>query len=151
MAFLCWQIMEREIFFKEGQQKKSKNDSLCCKKNRFMKSWPYLSKSCKKLWFFFYRYGENVWLAYLKLLLLSGPHQSIKLQNLSKTEPTETQVWAILPVRRRLCYRKKGYLLECEISFCKIQSSNNADDKDSIPESNIWDQTLNWQVIIWEV
>ena len=38
MALLYWQIMEREIFFKKGQQM-SKNDSLCCKKkNRCMKS-----------------------------------------------------------------------------------------------------------------
>ena len=148
MALLCWQIMEREIFFKKGQQK-SKNDSLCCKKKQVHEILTLLSKSYIKLWFFFYRYGENVWLAYLKLLLLSPPHPSIKLQNLSKTELTETQVWAILPVLRRC--KRKVISRNVKFPFVKIQSSNNADDKDSIPESNIWDQTLNWQVIIWEV
>ena len=59
MALLYWQIMEREIFFKEGQQKKSKNDSLYCKKKKQAQEiLTLLSKSYIKLWFFFTDMGR---------------------------------------------------------------------------------------------
>ena len=58
MALLYWQIMEREIFFKEGQQKKSKNDSLYCKKKQAQEILTLLSKSYIKLWFFFTDMGR---------------------------------------------------------------------------------------------
>ena len=139
----------REKYFLRKGSRSPRMTLFVVKKKQVTEILTLLSKSYIKLWFFFYRYGENVWLAYLKLLLLSPPHPSIKLQNLSKTELTETQVWAILPVLRRC--KRKVISRNVKFPFVKIQSSNNADDKDSIPESNIWDQTLNWQVIIWEV
>ena len=149
MALLCWQIMEREIFFKKGQQK-SKNDSLCCKKKTGYWNPDLIVKILHKVFILFVQIWGECMISISKAVaaISSSPiHQVAKsFKNWPRHKFGQfSQFWEDCATGRKVISRNVKF------SFVRIQSSNNADDKDSIPESNIWDQTLNWQVIIWEV
>ena len=152
MAFLCWQIMEREIFFKEGQQKKSKNDSLCCKKKQVHEILTLFVKILQKALILFQQIWGECMISISKAVaaISSSPIHQVAKSSKDRTDRDTSlgnfyQFWDDCATGRKVISRNVKF------PFVKIQSSNNADDKDSIPESNIWDHTLNWQVIIWEV